>query len=91
MSWRFGHVAKRLDQKDKVDFKFYDITAWLTIVIHILPNISRSKDNQTMTSGQLIEYNMKNLFLFFFFRKCGGETSPRPISGKLKLSIYLYL
>ena len=26
------------------------------IVIHILPNISKSKANQTMTFGQLIEY-----------------------------------
>ena len=26
----FGHLAKRLDQKDKVNFKFYDATAWLT-------------------------------------------------------------
>ena len=30
LSWPFGHVAKRLDKKDKVNFKFYDITAWLT-------------------------------------------------------------
>ena len=29
-SWLFGHVAKRLDKTDKVNFKFYDITAWLT-------------------------------------------------------------
>ena len=28
--WLFGHVSKRLDYKDKVNFKFYDITAWLT-------------------------------------------------------------
>ena len=28
--WLFGHVAKRLDEKYKVDFKFYDATAWLT-------------------------------------------------------------
>ena len=28
--WLFGHVAKWLDKKDKVNFKFYDITAWLT-------------------------------------------------------------
>ena len=28
-SWLFGHVAKRLDEKDKIDFKFYDDTAWL--------------------------------------------------------------
>ena len=25
-----GHVAKRLDKKDKLNFKFYDVTAWLT-------------------------------------------------------------
>ena len=30
LSWRFGHVAKRLDKKDKVNFKFYNATAWLT-------------------------------------------------------------
>ena len=34
-----------------------------TIAIHILPNISRSKDNQTMKFGQLIEYNMRKILL----------------------------
>ena len=34
-----------------------------TIVIHILPNILRSKGNQTMKFGQLIECNMRNIFL----------------------------
>ena len=29
LSWHFGHVAKRLDKKDKVNFKFFDVTAWL--------------------------------------------------------------
>ena len=33
------------------------------ITIHILPNISRSKGNQTMELGQLIENNMVNIFL----------------------------
>ena len=33
-----------------------------TIAIYILPSISKSKDNQTMKSGQLIEYNMRNFF-----------------------------
>ena len=33
------------------------------IAIHVLPNISRSKDNQAMKFGQLIEYNMRNSFL----------------------------
>ena len=34
-----------------------------TIAIHILPNISQSKGNQTIKSGQLIKYNKKNIFL----------------------------
>ena len=34
-----------------------------TIVIHILPNISRSKGNQTMKFSQLIDYNMKIIFI----------------------------
>ena len=56
-----------------------------TIVIHILPNISRSKGSQTMNSGQLTECNMRNIFLEKSYPKCGGETSPRPFSEKLSL------
>ena len=44
----------------KVNFKIYDVTAWLTIEIHILLNISRSKRNQTIEFGQLIKYNIVN-------------------------------
>ena len=29
LSCVFGLVAKLLDKKDKVDFRFYDVTAWL--------------------------------------------------------------
>ena len=32
------------------------------IVIHILRSISRSKDNQTMKFGHLIEYNVRDIF-----------------------------
>ena len=32
-----------------------------TTKIHILLNISRSKGNQTMKFGQLIEYNVRNI------------------------------
>ena len=53
-----------------------------TIVIYILPNISRSKGSQTMKFGQLIEYKMKNIFLEKSYAKCGGETSRGPFSGK---------
>ena len=55
----------------------------------ILPNISRSKDNQTMEFGQLIEYNMRNNFLEKSFTKRGGETISRPFSKKSKLSMSL--
>ena len=51
-----------------------------TIAIHVLPNISRSKDNQTMKFGQLIEYNMRNILVNVSYTKRGGETIPRHFS-----------
>ena len=60
-----------------------------TIVIHVLPNILRNKDNQAMKFGQLREYNMKNIFLEKPNTKFGGETSPRTFSVKLELRISL--
>ena len=41
-----------------------------------MPNISRSKGNQTMKLSQLIEYNMRNIFLRKSYTKCGGESIP---------------
>ena len=35
------------------------------------------------------ECNKRNIFLEKSNKKCGGETSPRPFSEKLKLSISL--
>ena len=55
----------------------------------MLPNISRSKGNQMMKFGQLIEYNIKYIFLEKSCTKFGEETIPRPFSGKLKLSASL--
>ena len=46
-----------------------------TIALHILPNISQSKDNQTKKIGQLIEYNMRKNFLEKSYSKCGGQTN----------------
>ena len=59
------------------------------IVMHILHNILRSKGNHTMTFSQLIEYNMKNIFLEKSYIECGEETIPRPFSKKSKSSIFL--
>ena len=48
------------------------------ITIHILPNISRSKVNQSIKFGQLIEYNMRNTFLVKSNTKYGGKLVPDP-------------
>ena len=62
---------------------------WQTIAIHIFTNISRSKRNQEMKFVQLIEYNMRNIFLDKPYTKCGTETIPRSFSNKSKLSTSL--
>ena len=59
------------------------------ITIHILPNILRSKGNQTIKFGQLIGYNMRNIFLEKSYGKRVGETIPRTFSKKSKLSVSL--
>ena len=53
----FRYVGKQLDQKAKVQ------TGTQTITINILPCISKTKGNQTMKFGELIEYSVGNIFL----------------------------
>ena len=59
------------------------------IVMYILPNILRSKTNQTMKLCQLIEYNIRNIFLEKSYTKCGRETITRNFPKKLKLIMSL--
>ena len=40
-----------------------------TIAIHILPVVSRRKDNHTMKLGQLIEHKKRKIFLQKLYRK----------------------
>ena len=57
-------MKKRLDSKYRVNFKIYKVSIWLkAITIHILPNISQSRDNQTMKFDQLRGYDKNNIFL----------------------------
>ena len=42
-----------------------------------------------MKFHQLIEYNMRNIFIEKSYTECGGEAIPRPFFKKLKLSISL--
>ena len=55
----------------------------ITIAIHILTDISRSKGNQAMKFGQLIEYKKS-------CTKCGGEPIPRPFYKQSKFT-YLWM
>ena len=49
LSWLLGHVERRLDEKDKFNFKFMNSQIGKqTMTMHALPNISRSVENQTM-------------------------------------------
>ena len=71
--WLFGYVEKRLDKKTTVNFKFYVITDWKTLItIHILPNITGSKGNQVIKFDQLIKYSVRNIFLQKLSRKWGS-------------------
>ena len=57
--WYFGYVEEWLDKKVKVNLKNYDVIDW------IINNykISRSTANQAIKFGQLIEFNLKYIFL----------------------------
>ena len=50
-----------------------------TIAIYILLNISKSKGNQTMKLGQLIEYNKR-----FFFKNCAENEARRLVPDLFK-------
>ena len=79
LSWLFGHIEKSDSiRRIRLNSTFMTSQPGLqTITIHILPNISRSKSNQIMKFGQLIEYNKIIFFLQKSCRKWGRETSFR--------------
>ena len=47
------------------------------VTIQKLSDISRSKGNLAMKSGQLIKYDIRSSFLKKLYTKCCGETSHR--------------
>ena len=57
--------------------------------IYILYNISRSKDNQAMKLGQLLEYSMGKIFHEKSYAKCCGEGIPKTFPRKSRLNIFL--
>ena len=48
------------------------------ITVHIFRNTSRSKGNQTIKFGQLIEYKVRKIFLQKLSIKQSSETCSRP-------------
>ena len=59
-----------------------------TIAMYILPNISRGKGNQTTKFGQIIQINLRNVFLEKLSTECGG-TLLRLCPKKSKFSMPL--
>ena len=62
-----------------------------TNAINILRNISRYRINQTMEFGQLVEYNIRNIYLNRSYTKCGGNTIPKVFSKNSNLIKPLFL
>ena len=50
----------------------------------IAQHLKRTKGNQAMKFGQLMEYNMRNIFLEKSNTKLGGGTIPRSFFKKIK-------
>ena len=63
LSWLYGHVEQTAWLEKLISKFMTSQLAAQTITIYILPNIWRSKGNQIMEFGQLIEYNNINIFL----------------------------
>ena len=57
LSWLFGHAEKRFDEKNKVNFKIYDVTNWLTINCNTYIHQMYWNDAQTTCL-----YLVKNIF-----------------------------
>ena len=52
--------------------------------IPILPSMSRSKGNQTIKFGQLIEYNIRNIYLKNYTQNVVEKVLPDPFLFKKK-------
>ena len=64
LSWPFGHVGKRLDQKGKIIFKIYDITACLTnnCNTHIDQYLRKSRQSGNETNTNHTRNSLEKLF-----------------------------
>ena len=78
LSWLFGQVGKWIDGKEaKINFKVYFVIYKQIITKYVLPKISWSKSNQAMEFGQIIDHDVRNIFLQKSCKEWGRETSSR--------------
>ena len=82
LSWFFGYIVRRLDNKTMVNFKIYDVTDWTT-----------SKYNTYYIYCPIFQdakaTRQWNIFLEESYAKCVGGASARPFYKKSKSSIFL--
>ena len=75
LSQLFDHVEKTACLEDKVNFKICEVTIELT------NNCNTHSDQYLKKAaklGQLIEYNMRKIFLEKPYTKCGGKLFSKP-------------
>ena len=78
LSWLFRQVGKWADDKEaKINFKVYVGIYKQIITKYVLPKISRSKSNQAMEFGQIIDHDVRNIFLQKSCKEWGRETSSK--------------
>ena len=53
--WVLGHVAKQLDEKDKVNFKIYDVPIWL--INNCNTNIDQYLDKCRQWDNEIWSFN----------------------------------
>ena len=76
-----GLTEKQLDKKANANFKIHDIIHWETNNCNTyIAKYLKSRSNQTLKFDQLIEYNIKNVFLGKSYPTWCAETARRPFS-----------
>ena len=84
LSWLWS-CRKTAWLERQVNFKIYGVATCLKNICNThIANISRSKGNQAIRFGQLIEYNMRDIFLKQPYTKCGRETIPKPLKMEIE-------
>ena len=73
----FSDVGKQLDKKAKVNFKIYNFPNWETnnYNTHVAQYLKKDKSN----SGQIIEYNIRNIFLEKLYKNVVEKLVPDPL------------